>query len=404
MKSNIFIPTKIKVGFNKRDDTFTKKLGFVIYWKDNEWKQEKSWEGWREKYADETKQLEIIEEYNNSYYVTDPRYSKTYPRASTFEDVPQHFRRGLSNDIGINPLEFENVPLEGYVLNKKVGGGNSSGWNHRNTYCRVYDPRGFEFEISIENLLYILDNTNSIVGKGLEGKFVLGWVDKKVVLIPEKSPEFEDMINFTNNQSNKIGVKDLVNGLIYIKKDSSRMVYLGKFNEYERYYNYKDKGKKYFWKDLDAKYGDGIQTTTSLSGFSHKESDELYFDYANVMDELEHKPIYSPYDESKFLYEKDEKGEYLKIGNNYFNCANKYSLNEKEENANQSLERRIKYYNNNQFRSYWTPQIEPQKITFYGNHSDVIIPYDMNRWEYINNVLGGFYSQIKYLKNGKKAK
>lgn len=32
MKSNIFIPKKIKVGFQERSDTFTKKLAYVIYY------------------------------------------------------------------------------------------------------------------------------------------------------------------------------------------------------------------------------------------------------------------------------------------------------------------------------------------------------------------------------------
>lgn len=31
MKTNIFIPKKIKVGFQERGDTFTKMLGYVIY-------------------------------------------------------------------------------------------------------------------------------------------------------------------------------------------------------------------------------------------------------------------------------------------------------------------------------------------------------------------------------------
>ena len=47
--------------------------------------------------------------------------------------------------------------------------------------------------------------------------------------------------------------------------------------------------------------------------------------------------------------------------------------------------------------------IEPKFLTFYGR-GDIRVPDDMNRWEYIKNVLGGFYKQIKYLKNGKEAK
>jgi hypothetical protein len=41
----------------------------------------------------------------------------------------------ISCDKGIIPQEYDNVPTEGFVLNKKKGGG-SSGWNHRSTYCK----------------------------------------------------------------------------------------------------------------------------------------------------------------------------------------------------------------------------------------------------------------------------
>ena len=31
-KSNFFIPEKIKVGYNSRNDTYTKKLAYIIYY------------------------------------------------------------------------------------------------------------------------------------------------------------------------------------------------------------------------------------------------------------------------------------------------------------------------------------------------------------------------------------
>jgi hypothetical protein len=49
---------------------------------------------------------------------------------------------------------------------------------------RVYDPRNFEFEISVANLLYILEETSSLKGKGLEGEFVYAWEGKELVLLP----------------------------------------------------------------------------------------------------------------------------------------------------------------------------------------------------------------------------
>ena len=67
------IPDKIKVGFQKRSDTYTGKLSYITYInKKGKLAKETSWEGWR--------------------------------------------------DEKITPLEFDNVPTEGFVLNKKAGG------------------------------------------------------------------------------------------------------------------------------------------------------------------------------------------------------------------------------------------------------------------------------------------
>lgn len=206
-KTNIFIPEKCKVGFNTRKDTFTGKLGYVIYYKDKEWKQEKSWEGWREKVG-ETKS--IYKGYNNGKYEYDE----------------------IIIDNSVSPIEFDNIPMEGFVLNKKVGG-YASGWNHRQAKARVHHPLGFEFEISFENVLYLLEHTNFIVGKGIEGKCILGWEGKNIVLIPENSNDYQEMIKFTFNQSKKaIKLKDLKTGYKYLTKQNETWVYLGKFNTY----------------------------------------------------------------------------------------------------------------------------------------------------------------------------
>ena len=104
---SIFIPNKINVGYQNREGTYTGKLAYVIYYDERgKLRKETSWQNWRDK------------------------------------NIPNN--------------EYENVPTEGFVLNKKVGGYKSD-WNFRQTYSRIYDPRGFEFEITIDNLLWILE-------------------------------------------------------------------------------------------------------------------------------------------------------------------------------------------------------------------------------------------------------
>ena len=226
MNTQLFIPTNIKVGFNTRNDTYTGKLGYVIAKDGNKWRQEPGWEKWREKEASEEEMQKCVDAYNQNYSSKNQSY---YPVATKFEEIPDWCRGSYKIGIGVNPVEYENVPTEGFVLNKKVGGYRSD-WNVRQTKSRVYDPRGFEFEIGIENLLYILQETNSIKGKGLEGEFVYAWDGKDIVLLPACSPDYQKCVNFNSIQKNKINLKSLVPGGTYLTKKEEELIYLGKFD------------------------------------------------------------------------------------------------------------------------------------------------------------------------------
>ncbi len=53
MKTNIFIPEKINVGFQERSDTYTKKLAYVIYFdQKGVLRKEASWNSWRDRKID----------------------------------------------------------------------------------------------------------------------------------------------------------------------------------------------------------------------------------------------------------------------------------------------------------------------------------------------------------------
>ena len=184
MQNNIFIPDKINVGFQKREDTYTGKLAYVVYFdKNGVLRKEKSWESWRDK--------------------------------------------TIANEV------YDNAPLSGFVLNKRVGD-YKSGWNHRQSYVRIYDPRGFEFELTIPNLLYILENTNCIKGKGLEGDFVYGYCGSDLVLLPTCSPDYQTLTSFNKllRNVNKVNTKDLILGATYLSKKNQEMIYMGRYEKW----------------------------------------------------------------------------------------------------------------------------------------------------------------------------
>lgn len=192
MKTNIYVPDRINVGYQNRKDTYTGKLAYVIYFdQKGKLRKETSWQSWRDE--------------------------------------------KLGNDI------FTNEPTEGFVINKKTGGIEESwGWDVRKTYARVYDPRGFEFEITIPNLLWILECCNCIKGKGLEGQFVYGWDGKELVLVPVDSPDYKAIQEKTRVVVENTFVKpsELVIGYTYEKLDGSQYVYMGKAQYWIKEYNH----------------------------------------------------------------------------------------------------------------------------------------------------------------------
>lgn len=235
MKSNIYIPKRINVGFQNRIGTYTGKLAYIIYWDEkNKLRKETSWNNWR--------------------------------------------------DHDIEPQDFDNEPTEGFVLNKKVGDCNS-GWNHRYAYCRVYDPRGFEFEITIENLLYILENANCIKGKGLEGEFVYGWDGKDLVLLPVNSPDYKEIQSYTEiiSTNNTIKLNDLVVGYTYETKTGEHLTYLGKHPYYKSCFKYKDEnGEVVKVKAIKDIPNDIIDSEMFESDFGYYMGEYLWFTDPNI--------------------------------------------------------------------------------------------------------------------------
>lgn len=293
MKSSIFIPQKIKVGFQKRDNTYTGKLAYVIYY-DHKGvlRKEKSWINWIDK--------------------------------------------------DIETEEYINLPTSGFVMNKKVGD-YTSDWNHRQAYVRIYDERNFEFEITIENLLYILENANSIKGKGLEGEFVYAWDGKELVLLPVESPDYQEISSFNKilHEKNFVKAKDLIIGATYKSKDNQEWIYMGRFDlkdtkseqiltgkssgywsspQYTYVYHNISKGKHHFFvKESEYTHGEKYKTLSTIKSlgdrFIEVVSSECAEDYAEWFDWVERQTEYSHRDKSKdewMLYSLSDFEEYIK--------------------------------------------------------------------------------------------
>ncbi len=231
MKNELYIPKKIRIGFQTRDDTFTGKLAYVIYFDDkNVLRKETSWEGWRDK------------------------------------KIPY--------------IDIDNVPTNGFILNKGV---QRYGYHHNSgrSVIRIHDPREFEFEISIDNLVGLLMNYD-VSKRDIQGECVFAWAGKDLVLLPVNSVEYQSSQKYTEKQAKKISTKDLVKGRTYSQKKSNKLLkYLGYFEWFELTGYYSDinrksvsKGKKHIFYDED--YNFSIPSVTTFADCESEDIDQKY--------------------------------------------------------------------------------------------------------------------------------
>ena len=190
--TNMFIPKKIKIGFQERSDTYTGKLAYVIYYDEKgKLRKEASWNNWRHE--------------------------------------------------KIEPLEFDNVPQSGFIFNKGVQ--RDGYWGSGRSVIRVYDNRDFEFEISVDNLMGILMHSD-VSKRDIVEQCVFAWEGTELVLLPVNSKEYQASVAYTAKQDQKITSKELIEGYTYqAKKLETPLIYIGQREWFDWNNGYENNGK-----------------------------------------------------------------------------------------------------------------------------------------------------------------
>ncbi len=379
MDKTLFIPSKIKVGYVKREDTYTKKLAYVIYYDEKgKLRKETSWEGWRD---------------------------KTIPAD-----------------------EFENKPHSGFVLNKDVQRSGEWFGSGRNM-IRVYDDRGIEFEITCDNLMYILMTTNC-VKRGLEGAFVYAWEGKELILLPTGCEEYESSVKYTENKAKKIKAKELVAGCSYKTKEMQDLIYLGKFNYftfgYSKKYTYPKKQnveKMFIFSDTNK----NIIPFSSISSFTIQNSNTPISNYAEYMQVFSDSMQSSPIEDLIIKPSFDTLEEFIKKWNSdkqkYYYDPQPFFIKEKE-NEYKMIHICVRYESSydNVTQQYTYKFLGYQKsfyydITFHNKNLEINYSPERNNHNTIRDVWGKvftsylqeedlrkmkFYDIFVLMKNGKE--
>jgi hypothetical protein len=234
METKLFIPKTIRVGYQERPDTFTGKLAYVIYYDEKgKLRKESSWNSWCE------------------------------------------------SELG--HIDIENTPKPNFVLNKGVkrygGWGSNSGRN----MVRIYDPRDFEFEITVENLLGVLAHSD-VTKRDIVEECVYAWAGSELVLLPVNSDAYQQSLLYTEKQEKGVSAKELIKGHTYtLRKSDGELIYIGHFKyfevgSYRRDAFQHDKGKKHIF--FDGKH----YVTPGVATLAEDISNEPVANYANLVE------------------------------------------------------------------------------------------------------------------------
>ena len=134
---------------------------------------------------------------------------------------PNAFNGWISKEVPTE--EFSNDPQSNIEFLGWSGGvENSWSFNARKTYVRVRDPRGFIFEVTVDNFLRALQisskNKNSLK---LSLRYQLGWDGTQVCIVTNGMEEWEDTLLLRDLGILVTKKSQLVEGKWYIKKDGT---------------------------------------------------------------------------------------------------------------------------------------------------------------------------------------
>lgn len=123
---------------------------------------------------------------------------------------------------------IKNIPQKGFSINKNTY--SEADYKSYVDGVTIFDPRGFEFSISIGNFLHLV--RNNVIDHGeIVAECILSWsVKGTLVLLTTNSVGYKEALEYTQKQHLKFDAEDLKKGLTYFTKNSKDpIVYLGRF-------------------------------------------------------------------------------------------------------------------------------------------------------------------------------
>jgi len=140
--------------------------------------------------------------------------------------------RGYGREKTFNSVILENKPMVGFKIGRAIRRHRS--WGGNASYVRIEDPRGFELEISIENLVMCM--VDNIIDNGeIMAECVWGRDGNRNILLPTNSEPYKDSVATTAAVSAAISLRDVKLGDEIVLVTGETGIYCGAMYAIERY-------------------------------------------------------------------------------------------------------------------------------------------------------------------------
>lgn len=105
----------------------------------------------------------------------------------------------------LNCVVIDNKPMCGFRISRGL---RRLGWRSTNVMVRIEDPRGFELEVSIANLIMLTDD-NVIQNGEIIQDCVWARDGQQNLLLPVNSQPYQDAVENTDRVSRKVSIRDV---------------------------------------------------------------------------------------------------------------------------------------------------------------------------------------------------
>lgn len=130
---------------------------------------------------------------------------------------------GADKDNGLEPVVLENKPMYGFKISRAL---RSNGWRSEIQTVSIEDPRGFQFDVTVANLIMLTDN-NLIHNGEIIQQCIWARDGQSNLLLPVNCQPYQDALVNTDRVSKRVNTRAVRPGFEVLLHDGRKGMYMG---------------------------------------------------------------------------------------------------------------------------------------------------------------------------------